>query len=51
MVPALDPNTPIYAGSFVMRLVQRRLTEFSLFNPDRFKTFDMRQKFQAGPFE
>eukprot|EP00798_Chlamydomonas_sp_ICE-L_P032481 gene32481-17716_t len=50
VVPALDPNTPIYASSFVMRLVQRRLTEFSLFNPDRFRTFEMKDKFEAGPF-
>lgn len=35
VVPALDPKTPIYAGSFVMQLVARRLQEFNLYNPER----------------
>ncbi|KAG2451327.1 hypothetical protein HYH02_003932 [Chlamydomonas schloesseri] len=51
VVPALDPATPIYASSFVMQLVKRRLTEYNLWDEKRFKTFDMRQRFQAGPFE
>lgn len=51
VVPALDPNTPIYATSFVMQLIKRRLTEFSLFDESRFKTFTMRTPFTAGPFE
>jgi hypothetical protein len=51
VVPALDPATPIYASSFVMKLVRRRLSEFSVFDEQRFHTFDMRQPFQAGPFE
>jgi hypothetical protein len=51
VVPALDPSTPIYASSFVMRLVQRRLTEYSLFDESRFKQFDMNKPFKAGPFE
>lgn len=51
VVPALDPATPIYASSFVMQLVKRRLTEYNLWDEKRFITFDMRQRFQAGPFE
>lgn len=34
-----------------MQLVKKRLQEFSLFNPDRFKTINMRERFQCGPFE
>ncbi|KAL0027487.1 hypothetical protein WJX77_005103 [Trebouxia sp. C0004] len=51
VIPALDPNTPIYAGAFTMQLVRRRLQEFNLFNEQRFHTFKMRDQFQAGPFE
>lgn len=51
VVPGLDPNTPIYAASFVMELVQRRMAEYSLWNPHRFHTMEMRQRFQLGPFE
>ncbi len=51
VVPALDPNTPIYAGGFSMQLIKRRMLEFNLWNPDRFKVFQMRQRFQLGPFE
>ena len=51
VIPALDPSTPIYASSFVMRLVQRRLTEFSLFDESRFKNFEINRPFQAGPFQ
>ncbi|KAA6421662.1 MAG: ribonuclease J-like [Trebouxia sp. A1-2] len=51
VIPALDPNTPIYAGAFTMQLVRRRLQEFNLFNEQRFHTFKMRDHFQAGPFE
>ncbi len=35
VIPALDPSTPIYAGAFVMELVQRRAMEFSLHDPNR----------------
>lgn len=51
VLPALDPATPVYAGSFVMKLVERRAAEFSLFDPARFRVMDMRRRFQAGPFE
>jgi len=27
------------------------MLEFNLWNPDRFKVFQMRQRFQLGPFE
>jgi hypothetical protein len=50
-VPALDPNTPIYASSFVLKLIKRRMEEYSLWNPERFKTIEMRKPFKAGPFE
>lgn len=51
VVPALDPGCPIYTTSFVRRLVERRMTEFSLWNEDRFKLFEMRKPFTAGPFQ
>jgi mRNA degradation ribonuclease J1/J2 len=51
VVPALHPNTPIYAGTFTMQLVKRRLSEFSLFDEHRFQAFQMRETFPAGPFE
>lgn len=38
VIPALDPKIPIYAGSFVMQLVCRRLQEYNLYNPDRYAT-------------
>ncbi|KAG1653453.1 hypothetical protein FOA52_009118 [Chlamydomonas sp. UWO 241] len=51
VVPALDPATPIYASSFVMRLIKRRLLEYNLWDENRFKIFDMNEPFKAGPFE
>jgi beta-CASP RNase J family ribonuclease len=50
-VPALDPSTPIYAGWFTMQLIRRRMMEFSLWNDERFKVFEMNERFQAGPFD
>ena len=49
--PALDPSTPIYAGGFAMQLIKRRLQEYSLYDETRFHTFNMRERFQLGPFE
>ncbi|GIL57528.1 hypothetical protein Vafri_12738 [Volvox africanus] len=51
VVPALDPSTPIYASSFVMELIKRRLMEYNLWDEKRFIKFEMRQRFQAGPFD
>lgn len=51
VVPALDPATPIYASSFVMKLIKRRMEEYSLYNPERFRTFEMKSPFSAGPFQ
>ena len=51
VVPALDPSTPIYAGLFTMQLIRRRMMEFSLWNDERFKVFEMNERFQAGPFD
>lgn len=52
MVPALDPNTPIYAGLFTMQLIQRRMKEFNLWGDgSRFKVIEMGERFQAAPFE
>lgn len=50
-IPALDPNTPVYAGNFTMQLISRRMVEYNLWNPDRFKVMEMGQRFKAGPFE
>jgi Metallo-beta-lactamase superfamily len=35
VIPALDPATPVYAGSFVMQLVARRLQEYNLYDASR----------------
>ena len=51
MVPALDPKTPIYASGFAMELIKRRLQEFNLWDESRFRTFQMRDRFDLGPFE
>ena len=51
VVPALDPATPVFCGPFVMKLVTRRMKEFSLFDESRFREFKMNETFQAGPFE
>ena len=51
VIPALDPKTPVWAAGYTMQLVTRRMQEFSLWDPDRFHVFNMRQRFQLGPFE
>ncbi|CAL8471521.1 g11063 [Coccomyxa elongata] len=51
VVPALDPETPIYSGGFAMQLIKRRMQEYSIWNESRFKTFKMGERFQLGPFE
>ncbi|KAH7444747.1 hypothetical protein KP509_02G090000 [Ceratopteris richardii] len=49
--PVLDPSTPIYATSFTMELIKRRLDEYAIKSDGRLKIFDMRTRFNAGPFE
>lgn len=49
--PVLDPSTPVYATSFTMELIKRRLDEYTIKSDGRLKTFDMRTTFNAGPFE
>ena len=52
VVPALDPQTPIYAGLFTMQLIMRRMKEFGLWGDGkRFKVIEMGERFTAGPFE
>ncbi|KAI5653607.1 hypothetical protein M9H77_30794 [Catharanthus roseus] len=51
VIPALDSRTPIYASSFTMELIKKRLKEFGVFIPSRLKTFKTRRRFNAGPFE
>ena len=51
VVPALDPDTPIYSGGFPMQLIKRRMQEYNLWDEKRFKTFKMDERFQLGPFE
>ncbi|KAH8492879.1 hypothetical protein H0E87_022213 [Populus deltoides] len=51
VVPALDHNTPIYASSFTMELIKKRLKENGIFVPSRLKVFRTKRKFTAGPFE
>ncbi|CAL5202834.1 unnamed protein product [Lathyrus oleraceus] len=51
VIPALDSNTPIFASSFTMELIKKRLKEHGLFLPSRLKIFRTKNKFVAGPFE
>ncbi|GAB2269701.1 hypothetical protein Dimus_004623 [Dionaea muscipula] len=51
VIPALDSRTPIFASSFTMELIKKRLKEFGMFIPSRLKVFKTRKKFTAGPFE
>ncbi|KAL8140861.1 hypothetical protein V2J09_006882 [Rumex salicifolius] len=51
VIPALDPRTPIFASSFTMELIKKRLKEFGIFVPSRLKSFRPKRKFMAGPFE
>ncbi|CAI9757350.1 unnamed protein product [Fraxinus pennsylvanica] len=51
VIPALDSHTPIFASSFTMELIKKRLKEFGIFVPSRLKVFKTRRKFDAGPFE
>ncbi|EOY22451.1 Metallo-beta-lactamase - like 9 [Theobroma cacao] len=51
VIPALDSHTPIYASSFTMELIKKRLKENGIFVPSRLKIFKTRKRFMAGPFE
>ncbi|KAG9447156.1 hypothetical protein H6P81_013284 [Aristolochia fimbriata] len=51
VIRALDSNTPIFASSFTMELIKKRLKEFDIFVHSRLKIFRIRKKFVAGPFE
>ncbi|KAL0721322.1 hypothetical protein Bca4012_035921 [Brassica carinata] len=51
VIPALDSNTPIFASSFTMELIKKRLKEHGIFVQSRLKTFNTRRRFMAGPFE
>lgn len=51
VIPALDPKTPIYATGFTMQLIKRRLKEYNIPAEGRLRTFSMRARFDAGPFE
>lgn len=51
VIPVLDSQTPIYASSFTMELIKKRLKESGIFIPSRLNVFRCRNKFLAGPFE
>ncbi|KZV21747.1 RNA-metabolising metallo-beta-lactamase family protein, partial [Dorcoceras hygrometricum] len=51
VIPALDAHTPIFASSFTMELIKKRLKEFGILVPSRLKVFKTRRRFVAGPFE
>ncbi|XP_054806130.1 ribonuclease J isoform X2 [Prosopis cineraria] len=51
VIPALDIHTPIFASSFTMELIRKRLKEHGIFVPSRLKVFRTKKKFVAGPFE
>lgn len=49
--PILDPSTPVFATSFTMELIKRRLDEYAIKSDGQLKTFNMKTTFNAGPFE
>ncbi|KAJ3678136.1 hypothetical protein LUZ60_001939 [Juncus effusus] len=51
VIPALDPNTPIFSTSFTMELIKKRLKDFGIYFSSRLKCFRVRERFKAGPFE
>ncbi|XP_022134909.1 uncharacterized protein LOC111007047 isoform X2 [Momordica charantia] len=51
VIPALDSHTPIYASSFTVELIKKRLKENGIFVPSRLKVFKTKRRFTAGPFE
>lgn len=51
VIPALDSSTPIFASSFTMELIKKRLKEFGICFESRLKVFSTRKRFTAGPFE
>ncbi|CAN6251827.1 unnamed protein product [Urochloa humidicola] len=51
VIPALDSSTPIFASSFTMELIKKRLKEFGIFLSSRLKVLRIKKRFQAGPFE
>ncbi|XP_075517049.1 ribonuclease J-like isoform X3 [Primulina tabacum] len=51
VIPALDAHTPIFASSFTMELIKKRLKEFGILVPSRLNVFKTRRRFVAGPFE
>ncbi|XP_073059910.1 ribonuclease J-like isoform X2 [Primulina eburnea] len=51
VIPALDAHTPIFASSFTMELIKKRLKEFGILIPSRLNVFKTRRRFVAGPFE
>ncbi|XP_058763456.1 ribonuclease J-like [Vicia villosa] len=51
VIPVLDSQTPIFASSFTMELIRKRLKDHGIFVPSRLKVFRTRKKFVAGPFE
>ncbi|KAL2321700.1 hypothetical protein Fmac_026079 [Flemingia macrophylla] len=51
VIPALDSHTPIFASSFTMELIRKRLKDHGIFVPSRLRVFRTRKKFVAGPFE
>ncbi|RHN63387.1 putative beta-lactamase [Medicago truncatula] len=51
VIPMLDSQTPVFASSFTMELIRKRLKDHGIFVPSRLKVFRTRKKFVAGPFE
>ncbi|GMH37110.1 hypothetical protein BSKO_04983 [Bryopsis sp. KO-2023] len=51
VLPALDPNTPVYASGFVLELLENRLKQYSLWDSSRFVKFNVRERIDVGPFE
>lgn len=44
-------NVPVYGSRFTLGLIENKLSEFGLLDTADLKTIELRQKFDAGPFE
>ncbi|PWA67276.1 hypothetical protein CTI12_AA316440 [Artemisia annua] len=51
VIPALDIHTQIFASSFAVELIKKRLKESGIFVPSRLKTFKTKRKFVARPVQ
>jgi len=51
VLPVLDPAVPVFASRFTTRLIEHRLSEHNLWDPERMHVYMPGERFDAGPFE